>query len=59
MFDLLWPDGVLEGLSKPVAVLLNEADTGPGQQHGIPLFHDMEGFKTYLAKGGSGKIMTP
>jgi len=52
VFDLAWPDGVQEGLSQPVAVLLNEdaqilaLATGAG----FRCFTGVVGFKAYLAR---------
>jgi hypothetical protein len=55
MFDLAWPDGVQEGLSQPVAVLLNEGEEtlAPGQQCGIPLFHRRRRLQGLCHEGSS------
>lgn len=52
VFDLAWPDGLQEGLSQPVAVLLNE---GPetltlASGAGFRCFTDIEAFKAYVAR---------
>jgi hypothetical protein len=52
VFDLAWPDGVQEGLSQPVAVLLNEGEEtlALASSAGFRCFTNVEGFKAYLAK---------
>ena len=52
MFDLAWPDGVQEGLSQPVAVLLNEGEEilALASSAGFRCFIDIAGFKAYLTK---------
>jgi hypothetical protein len=52
VFDLAWPEGLQEGLSQPVAVLLNE---GPetlalASAAGFRCFTHVEGFKDYLQR---------
>ncbi len=49
VFDLAWPEGVQEGLTPPVAVLLGETpETEQVANHGGYLFFtDVEEFKTY------------
>jgi hypothetical protein len=52
VFDLAWPAGLQEGLSHPVAVLLNEGDDTMAQasRAGFRCFTDIRSFKAYLAK---------
>jgi hypothetical protein len=52
VFDLAWPEGLQQGLSEPVAVLLNEGiDTlAVASSAGFRCFTDIEGFKAYVAK---------
>lgn len=61
VFDLAWPDGVQEGLSQPVAMLLNEGEEtlALASGAGFCCFTDIEGFKTYLAKEVLGEALTP
>jgi hypothetical protein len=57
VFDLVWPDGVQEGLSQPVAILLNEGEEtlALASSVGFRCFTDIEGFKAYLARRFWGK----
>lgn len=50
VFDLVWPMGVQEELSQPVAVLLNEstATVALASEVGFRCFTSMQGFRTYL-----------
>jgi hypothetical protein len=50
VFDLVWPNGVQEALSQPVAVLLNEEnDTiALANQAGFRCFTSVLAFKQYL-----------
>jgi hypothetical protein len=52
VFDLAWLDGVQEGLSQPVAVLLNEGEEtlALASSAGFRCFTDIDGFKAYLMK---------
>lgn len=52
VFDLAWPDGLQEGLSQPVAVLLNEGDEtlAVASSAGFRCFTDIENFKAYLTR---------
>lgn len=52
VFDLAWPDGVQEGLSQPVAVLLNEGEEALAlaSSAGFRCFADIEAFKAYVMK---------
>jgi hypothetical protein len=52
VFDLAWPDGVQEGLSQPVAVLLNEGEEtlALASSAGFRCFTDIAGFKAYIMK---------
>lgn len=52
VFDLVWPNGVQEELSQPVAVLLNESiDTiGIASQAGYRCFTSSEEFRRYVEK---------
>jgi hypothetical protein len=61
VFDLAWPDGVQEGLSQPVAVLLNEGEEtlALASSAGFRCFTDIEGFKAYLMKEVLGEVLTP
>jgi hypothetical protein len=60
VFDLAWPDGVQEGLSQPVAVLLNEGEEtlALASSAGFRCFTDIEGFKVYLMKEVLGEVLT-
>jgi hypothetical protein len=61
VFDLAWPEGLQEGLSQPVAVLLNEGTEtlALASGAGFRCFTDVEGFKAYLAKDVLGEALTP
>ena len=61
VFDLAWPDGVQEGFSQPVAILLNEGGEALAlaSSVGFRCFTDIEGFKAYLAKEVLGEALTP
>src|SRR5206468_2615708 len=50
VFDLAWPEGIQEGLSQPVAVLLNEgADVlALASGAGFRCFTDVDSFKSYV-----------
>lgn len=52
VFDLAWPDGLQEGLSQPVAVLLNEGEDtlARASAAGFRCFTDVPGFKEYLQR---------
>jgi hypothetical protein len=52
VLDLAWPDGLQEGLSQPVAVLLNEgADVlALASSTGFRCFTDVDGFKSYVER---------
>jgi hypothetical protein len=52
VFDLAWLDGVQEGLSQPVAVLLNEGEEtlALASSAGFRCFTDVEAFKAYVMK---------
>jgi hypothetical protein len=53
VLDLVWPNGLQEELSEPVAVLLNEdaATMSFASQSGFRCFADGESFKEYVMKG--------
>lgn len=61
VFDLAWPDGVQEGLSQPVAVLLNEGEEtlALASSAGFRCFTDIACFKAYLMKEVLGEVLTP
>ena len=49
--DLAWPDGLQQGLSQPVALLIDEdaeVETA-ASQHGFSCFTDVESFKKYVS----------
>ncbi len=50
VFDLAWPNGIQEGLSKPVAILLNESQEvlALASQLGFRYFTAVEDFKNYV-----------
>lgn len=52
IFDLAWPNGIQEGLSEPIAVLLNEgAETITiANNAGFRCFTSVEDFKNYIHK---------
>ncbi len=59
VFDLVWPTGIQEELSQPVAVLLNEdaATITLASQAGFRCFTDGDSFRRYVAAevlGGNG-----
>jgi hypothetical protein len=60
VFDLAWPDGVQEGLSQPVTVLLNEGQEtlALASSVGFRCFTDIESFKAYLMKEVLGEVLT-
>ena len=51
VLDLAWPNGLQEGLSEPVAVLLNEAPEtlAAANAHGFRYFTSVEDFKRHVA----------
>ena len=50
ILDLAWPDGVQVGLSKPLALLLNESDEAcaAANRCGYTYLTDVQGFKDYV-----------
>lgn len=52
VLDLAWPDGLQEGLSTPVAVLLNErqATLDVANAHGYRYFTTVQAFRDYVHK---------
>ena len=52
MLDLAWPNGLQEGLSQPVAVLLNEETEvhALANSHGFRYFTTVDEFKQYVLK---------
>ncbi|MBC6406165.1 MAG: DUF262 domain-containing protein [Rhodospirillales bacterium] len=52
VFDLAWPDGLQPGLTKPVAVLLNEPSDvlSLENESGFRLFASVEEFRRYVEK---------
>ena len=50
VFDLAWEKGLQEGLSQPVALLLNEPPEilALANAHGFRYFTDVESFKRYV-----------
>lgn len=50
ILDLAWPDGVQVGLSKPLALLLNESDEvcAAANRCGFTYLTDVQGFKDYV-----------
>jgi hypothetical protein len=50
ILDLAWPDGIQEGYSQPVALLLDEGDDTEAiaNRAGYRFFTDIERFKTYV-----------
>ena len=52
VFDLAWPGGMQEGLSQPVAVLLNEGEEtlALASSAGFRCFTAIEGLKAYVMK---------
>jgi hypothetical protein len=51
IFDLAWPEGIQEGLSQPVTILLNEEPEviALANKAGFRCFNDVDGFKNYIA----------
>jgi hypothetical protein len=60
VFDLAWPNGVQEGLSQPVAVLLNQGEEtlALASSAGFRRFTDIEGFKGYVMKEAMREVLT-
>jgi hypothetical protein len=52
ILDLVWPDGLQEGLSEPVAILLNESHDlmAMASSRGYRVFTQVEAFKNYVAR---------
>ena len=52
VLDLAWPDGMQEGLSVPVALLLNEPEEteAAANQAGYRYFTDVDSFRTYVER---------
>ncbi len=52
VLDLAWPDGMQEGLSVPVALLLNEPEEteAAANQAGYRYFTDVNSFRTYVER---------
>jgi len=50
VLDLAWPDGLQEGLSKPVALLINESQEtyNAANQAGFSYFTDIDSFHKYV-----------
>ena len=50
VLDLAWPDGVQTGLSKPIALLLNESDEvcAAANRAGYTYLTDVQDFKDYV-----------
>ena len=50
VFDIAWPDGVQEGLSKPVAVLIDEPDHvhAVANANGYVYYTNVDDFKSYV-----------
>jgi len=50
--DLGWPNGLQEGLSRPIALLINEDDETKEavNQAGYLFFTDVEKFKRYIER---------
>jgi hypothetical protein len=61
VFDLAWPDGLQEGLSQPVAVLLNEGTEtlAVASSLGFRCFNDRDVFRAYLTKEVLGDALLP
>lgn len=59
VLDLAWPEGLQEGLSQPVAVLLNEGAESLqlASSAGFRCFTDREAFKAYIVKEVIGDIV--
>lgn len=60
VLDLAWPNGILEELSQPVAVLLNEdaATIAIASQAGFRCFTDIDAFKRYVKADVLGEATT-
>ncbi|TSK08498.1 MAG: DUF262 domain-containing protein [Geobacter sp.] len=58
MLDLAWPNGLQEGLSQPVAVLLNEEQEvlTLANNHGFKYFTGVEEFKQYVEREILGAV---
>ena len=52
ILDLAWPDGLQEGLSVPVALLLDEPEEteAAANRAGFRFFTDVEEFRSYVSK---------
>ena len=52
MLDLAWPDGLQEGLSQPVALLIDEGQETEeaANRAGYRYFTDAESFRAYVRK---------
>ena len=52
LLDLAWPDGLQQGYSKPVALLLNEGPEtyAAANAHGFRYFTSEEAFKEYVVR---------
>jgi hypothetical protein len=50
--DLVWPDGLQEGLSEPVAVLLDESHdlVAMASSRGYRVFTQIDGFRAYVTR---------
>jgi hypothetical protein len=59
VFDLAWPSGIQEGLSQPVAVLLNEttAVMAIASQAGFRCFTSVPDFKQYVEREILGVVV--
>ncbi len=60
VLDLAWPDGLQQGLSEPVAVLLNEGDEllKIANQSGYRYFTDVDHFRTYVEHSVLGVVFS-
>jgi hypothetical protein len=58
VLDLAWPDGLQEGLSQPVAVLLNEGTDSLrlASSAGFRCFTERDAFKSYIVKEVLGDV---
>ena len=52
VFDLAWPDGLQQGLSQPVALLIDEDDKvhEAANQAGFLFFTDIDSFRRYASE---------
>lgn len=52
VLDLAWPNGLQEGLSQPVALLIDEGEEteNVANQHGFRYFTDAESFRSYVER---------